>query len=73
MKTNQSPALNIEHAEHQRILQSISEVDALVINATSLDEMLDQVLERFLEYFDCQRAWLLHPCVPDAPTVVIPK
>ncbi len=36
--------------------------------AGSLDDMLTRVLDAVLDVFDCDRAWLIHPCVRDAPS-----
>jgi len=35
--------------------------------------MLDSVLDEFLNLFDCQRAWLLYPCDPNAKFTTVPK
>jgi len=63
----------LEHAEQKRILQGINTVNNLVINSTSINEMLDQILDEFLQLFNCQRAWLTFPCDPQAEFLLVPK
>jgi diguanylate cyclase (GGDEF)-like protein/PAS domain S-box-containing protein len=65
--------LSVEHAEQSRQLEAINTVNNIVINSTSLDQMLDSILSEFLNLFDCQRAWLLYPCDPSAQITTIPK
>jgi len=62
-----------EHAEQKRILQAINSVNRLMINAKSINEMLDQILAEFLLLFDCQRAWLTFPCDTDADFYLVPR
>lgn len=42
-------------------------VNQVIITAIDLEQMLNQILDLMLEFFSCERAWLLHPCDPDAP------
>lgn len=68
-----SQRLSVEHAEQRRLLEAINAVNQIVINADSLDGMLDDVLDEFLNLFDCQRAWLLYPCDPNSKYTTVPK
>ena len=54
------------YEEHERLLGAINRVNQLVIASSNLEEMLDQVLAEFLVLFKCDRAWLAHPCDPNA-------
>lgn len=40
--------------------------------ANDIDELLVSVLDEMLIIFDCDRAWLLYPCDPAAPTWSVP-
>jgi hypothetical protein len=33
---------------------------------------MTEVLDALLSIFDCDRAWLVYPCDPDAPTWQVP-
>ena len=43
-------------------------VNQAIQEATDLDEMMGRVLEITLELFECDRAWLVYPCDPKAPS-----
>ena len=58
--------------EQLRVLDSLEVVNPIIIEATYLDVMLGQVLQEFLNFFSCDRAWLLYPCDPDAATYRVP-
>ena len=47
-------------------LTSLDRINSVIVEGTSLGNMLDRVLDEILDIFDCQRAWILHPCDPDA-------
>ena len=64
--------LQAAQVEQQRILDSLEVVNPIIIEATDLDEMLGQVLQKFLDFFSCDRAWLLYPCDPDTVTYSVP-
>jgi len=49
-----------------RLLDNIKTVDAVILEAGDLDQMMSDVLQTTLEIFHTDRAWLLYPCDPDA-------
>jgi two-component system cell cycle sensor histidine kinase/response regulator CckA len=61
-----------ELLSHISFLEKMERVDHAVRRATSHEEMTGDVLENVLEIFGCDRAWLMDPCDPDAPSYRIP-
>ncbi|MCK4587563.1 MAG: EAL domain-containing protein [Gammaproteobacteria bacterium] len=55
--------------DHLQIFQRINQIS---IAANDIDEFLASVLDEILNIFDCDRAWLLYPCDPAAPTWNVP-
>jgi two-component system cell cycle sensor histidine kinase/response regulator CckA len=53
-------------------LQSLDRVNRIVQRAESPMAMLRDVLDAVLEILDCDRAWLLRPCDPDAAEWFVP-
>jgi len=43
-----------------------------MLQATNLEDMLVAVLDELLSIFEADRAWLLFPCDPDAPSWYVP-
>ncbi|MDJ0824974.1 MAG: ATP-binding protein [Rhodobacter sp.] len=43
-------------------LGALDRVNSAIAGASSMDEMLQRVLDQVLEIFACDRAWLAHPC-----------
>lgn len=54
---------------HWGLSRTISQIS---LQAVDLDEMLAAVLEEVLSALHCDRAWLLFPCDPDAPSWRVP-
>lgn len=52
--------------------QLIGKVSQICLQADDHKPMLEQVLDIMLEHFDCDRAWALYPCDPDAPEWEVP-
>ena len=52
----------------ERSVQLLQEVSRICLQASHDESMLDDVLSQLLEGFDADRAWLLYPCDPEAPT-----
>lgn len=61
-----------EHLSHLRFLESLEQVDHAIRKAENLDEMMTGVLDTALSIFESDRAWLLYPCDPDAPSWHVP-
>jgi formate hydrogenlyase transcriptional activator len=49
-------------------LESIDRVNRVMQGTHELEAMLSAVLNTVLEIFACDRAWLVYPCDPDAPS-----
>jgi CheY-like chemotaxis protein len=59
------------HAEEERrlhlwFLESMDRVNRAIQGTNEIEQMMSNVLETVLSVFDCDRAWLVHPCNPDA-------
>ena len=54
-----------------RYLDVIERISNLCLKA-DLDDMLGSVLDEMLAIFQCDRAWILFPCDPDAPSWQVP-
>ena len=61
-----------ERQEHVRFLESLNRVNRAIQGATDLDRMMQDVLDAVLSIFDCDRAWLVYPCEPEAPAWQVP-
>lgn len=61
-----------EQSAHLRFLESMERVDRAIRETKDLDRMLNDVLDVALSVFGCDRAWLLYPCDPQAPSWQIP-
>jgi diguanylate cyclase (GGDEF)-like protein len=57
-----------ERSAHIRFIESLDRVNSAVHGTDDLEQMLTDVLDCVLSIFDCDRAWLLFPCDPEAPT-----
>lgn len=55
-----------ERQVHLNFLESLDRINRVIQGTGGLDEMMSDVLDATLEIFDCDRAFLLHPCDPDA-------
>ncbi len=61
-----------EHLAHLRFLENMELIDKAIRPATDLEQMLRDVIETVFSIFDCDRAWLLYPCDPHAPSFRVP-
>ena len=52
-----------------RFFEGMDRVNQAIQETTDLDAMLGRVLELALALFGCDRAWLIYPCDPEAPTL----
>ncbi|HTR57192.1 MAG TPA: PAS domain S-box protein, partial [Casimicrobiaceae bacterium] len=55
-----------ERRAHLRFLESMDRVNRAMQGANDLERMMSDVLDAVLEVFDCDRAWLIYPCDPEA-------
>ena len=57
-----------EHRAHVWFLESMDRVNRAMQGTNDVEQMMGDVLEAVLEIFASDRAWLLYPCDPDAPS-----
>ncbi len=57
---------------HLRFLESLDQVNRAIQGASGLNQMMTDVLDAALSIFNCDRAWLLYPCDPEAPSWRVP-
>ena len=57
-----------EHRAHLWFLESMDRINRAMQGTSDLERMMGDVLDAVLEVFACDRAWLLYPCDPDAPS-----
>ena len=57
-----------ERQEHVWFLESMDRVNRAIQGAIDLDQLMADVLDATLSIFDCDRAYLVHPCDPFADT-----
>jgi len=69
---NENKALKASHKNELKILESLETLNQIIFTETSLEGVLEHSLRAFLDFFECDRAWLLYPCDPDAATYRIP-
>lgn len=55
-----------------RFLENLGRVDLAIKQETDVEKMLQDVVEVVFSIFDCDRAWLLYPCDPLAPSFRVP-
>ncbi|WP_338669791.1 cache domain-containing protein [Pseudodesulfovibrio methanolicus] len=57
-----------EYYNHIHFLETLDRVDRAMHSGTSTDEMLRSTVEAIRLAFGADRAWLVHPCEPEAGT-----
>jgi PAS domain S-box-containing protein len=57
-----------EHQAHLWLLESMDKVNRAIQGTNDLEQMMSDVLEAVLSIFACDRAWLVYPCDPEAPS-----
>ena len=55
-----------EQAAYRQYLEDLGRVDQVIRQTTNLEKMIKEVVEVISSIFRSDRAWLLHPCNPDA-------
>ena len=53
-------------------MESLDKVNLAMQGSNDLRQMMQTVLDAILSIFDCDRAWLLYPCDPDAVSWRVP-
>ncbi|MFT5680696.1 MAG: PAS domain S-box-containing protein [Myxococcota bacterium] len=52
----------------RQFLDAMNRINRVIVDSETIDAMLEDCLELMLDIFGCDRAWLLLPCDPDAPS-----
>jgi PAS domain S-box-containing protein len=58
----------VESQAHLRFLESLDQVNQAIQRSNDMEETMGAVLEVVLSIFGCDRAWLVYPCDPEAPS-----
>src|SRR5208283_1534505 len=61
-----------ERLSHLWVLESMDKVNLAIQGARDLDNMMRNVLDLVLSIFDCDRAFLMYPCDPEAASWRVP-
>jgi PAS domain S-box-containing protein/putative nucleotidyltransferase with HDIG domain len=57
-----------ERLAHLRFFENMDQVNRAMLMANDLEQMMRNALDAVLAIFACDRAWLVYPCDPEAPT-----
>ena len=57
---------NTQLRTHLHYLESMERIDRIVRHSKDIQPMMRDVVECMLEVLECDRAWLLYPCNPEA-------
>jgi PAS domain S-box-containing protein len=57
-----------ERAAHLWFFESMDLINRAMQGTNDLEQMMGDVLDAVLEIFRCDRAWLIYPCDPEAPS-----
>lgn len=61
-----------ERLTHLWLLESMDQVNRAMQGAKDLEQMMCDVLDAVLAIYACDRAWLVYPCEPEAPSWWVP-
>jgi PAS domain S-box-containing protein len=61
-----------ERRAHLWFLESIDSVNRAIQSTNDLEQMMRDVLDAVLSVFNCDRAWLVYPCDPEAASWQVP-
>jgi signal transduction histidine kinase len=61
-----------ERMEHLHFLESMGRINRAIQATNDLEQMMSDVLDVVLSIFDCDRAFLVYPCDPDASFWQVP-
>jgi len=61
-----------ELKENIHFLENLEKINQVVISSKDPNQMLNNVVEAVFKLFDCDRAWLLYPCDPNASFFKVP-
>jgi len=69
---NEHKQIEQERLDHLRFFESIDRVNNAIQGNTNLEQMMHDVLDVVLSIFNCDRAFLLYPCDPEASSWQVP-
>ena len=58
-----------ERQERRWMIESMDRVNRAIQDTSDLEQMMSDVLDATLSIFECDRAWLVYPCDPEASSV----
>ena len=58
-----------ERQERRWMIESMDRVNRAIQGTSDLEQMMSDVLDATLSIFQCDRAWLVYPCDPEASSV----
>ena len=61
-----------ERQAHLLFLESMDQVNRAIQGTNDLEQMMSDMLDAVLSIFNCDRAWLVYPCDPEAPSWKVP-
>ena len=61
-----------ERQAHLWFLESMDQVNRAIQGTNDLEQMMSDVLDAVLSIFECDRAWLVYPCDPEAASWQVP-
>jgi PAS domain S-box-containing protein len=61
-----------ERQAHLWFLESMDQVNRAIQGTNDLEQMMSDVLDAVLAIFNCDRAWLIYPCDPEAASWKVP-
>jgi PAS domain S-box-containing protein len=64
--------MEVERLNHLRYFESMDRVNRALQGTNDLEKMMGDVLDIVLSIFDCDRAFLVYPCDPDADSWHVP-
>ena len=69
---NKVPQLPHDLAYRLRLLDVLDRITQISLASEKMEDAMHGVLDLILEVFNADRAWLLYPCDPDAPSWKVP-
>ncbi|MBI5950675.1 MAG: PAS domain S-box protein [Chloroflexi bacterium] len=61
-----------ERIAHLRFLESMERINRIMQGTNDLEQLMRDTLDALLSIFDCDRAFLVHPCNPEAVVWKVP-
>jgi PAS domain S-box-containing protein len=61
-----------ERMDNLHFLESMSRINRAIQRSGDLEQLMTDALDEMLSIFDCDRAWFVYPCDPDAPSWQVP-